>query len=208
MRHLLAAAAMAAAMAAAWMVPAAFLSACSGDPATRPQDTVTVVGACSVAVAEHPDEGAVHAVPCTQVAFNTNPPTSGTHYSSWAAYKTYAQPVPDGFLVHSLEHGALVIGYDCPEGCPDEVAAVQKWIDGLATDPVCFGEKPKIILAPNPALDVRWAAAAWNWSWKAPCPDTLTLAAFFQDHYGKTPETGVCGGGSDLSAVGWCPAPE
>lgn len=159
---------------------------------------------CTATVAQHPDEGNLHAVNCSQLAYGTNPPSSGTHYGSWAAYKTYPDRVPPGFLVHSLEHGALVIGYNCQIECDDEVALAQAWINSLPTDPVCFGEKHKIILAPNSALEMRWGAAAWGWTWKAPCLDTASLAAFFRAHYGKTAETGVCGGGSDLSSVGWC----
>lgn len=192
----------------ALLAPSLLVSGCDGGGTTPgdsiPEDTVPV-GLCSVTVTEHADEGAAHAVPCTQVAYNTNPPTSGTHYSEWAAYKTYADPVPEGFLVHSLEHGSIVIGYNCPEGCADEAATVQAWIDRLPGDALCSGARPKIILAPNPYLGVRWAAAAWNWSWKAPCADTLTLSRFYRDHYGKTAEAGVCADGSDRSSVGWCP---
>lgn len=201
----------------AWALGFSFLLApvilpgCSGDKSVAPGDTaredsLPAVSRCSAEATQHFDEGADHANPCSQVAYNTLPPTSGTHYSIWAAYKTYAAPVPDGFLVHDLEHGALVIGYNCPAGCAEEVAVVQAWIDRLPGDPLCGGGRPKIILAPNPALDTRWAAAAWSWSWKAPCPNTAALREFYDAHYGKTVEAGVCGGGSDLSASGWCPA--
>lgn len=194
-------------LALAAVLASALLLGCADDASTRPDPPVS---ACGAATAQHPDEGADHTLLCAPVAYGTNPPTSGSHYDTWAAYKTYADPVPDGFLVHSLEHGALVIGYRCPEGCADEVAAVQAWIDALPGDARCGGARPKVILAPNPSLDSRWAAAAWNWSWKAPCADTATLTAFFADHYGKTEEAvaGVCSDGGDLSSIGWCPQAE
>lgn len=165
----------------------------------------SVAAACSATVTQHPDAGNQHADNCSPLAYGSNPASSGTHYGSWAAYKTYPKGVPPGFLVHSLEHGALVIGYNCPGECKDEVAMVQAWINSLPGDPVCFGDRNKIILAPNPALEMRWGAAAWGWTWKAPCLDTASLAAFFRAHYGKAAEAAVCGGGSDLSAIGWCP---
>jgi hypothetical protein len=161
---------------------------------------------CGAVAAPHPDEGALHVSTCSPVSYGTNPPSSGNHYPVWAEYKTYARPVPAGFLVHDLEHGAMVIGYDCPDGCAGEVAEVQAWIDSLPDDPFCFGFRPKIVLAPNPDLDSRWAAAAWTWTWKAACPDTASLAAFYREHYGRTVESGVCGGGVDYSEAGWCPA--
>jgi hypothetical protein len=183
------------------------IAACAGDegpassgPGGNDKDT------CGAVAAQHPDEGFLHVTACSPVAYGTNPPSSGNHYPVWAEYKTYAGPIPAGFLVHDLEHGAVVIGYRCPEGCADEVAEVQAWIDSLPDDPFCFGFRPKIILAPNPDLDTRWAAAAWAWTWKASCPDTASLAAFYREHYGRTVEAGVCGGGVDYSEAGWCPA--
>lgn len=154
-------------------------------PAGNGQDT------CGAAIARHPDEGYLHVTACSPVSYGTNPPSSGNHYPAWAEYKTYDRPVPAGFLVHDLEHGAVVIGYRCPDGCAGEVAEVQAWIDALPDDPFCFGFRPKIILAPNPDLDTRWAAAAWTWTWKAACPDTASLGAFYMEHYGKTVEAGV-----------------
>ena len=193
-------------------MPSIILGACFGlgliaAPTAAAPISLPYTGApaCTASVAQHPDDGALHAVNCSQVAYASNPPSSGTHYGSWAAFKTYSARVPAGFLVHSLEHGSIVIGYNCPGGCEDEVAQVQAWINSLPTDPLCLGEKHKIILAPNSALDMRWGAAAWTWTWKAPCMDTVSLAQFFRAHYGKTVEAGVCGGGSDLSSIGWCP---
>jgi len=157
----------------------------------------------TLGVASHPTEGALHTVVCTAVSYGTNPPSSGTHYPTWAAYKTYAAPVPWGFLVHSLEHGAVEVVYNCPGGCPDEVAAAQAWISALPLDARC-GTPPRVILAPDPRLDVRWAAAAWTWTLRACTFDTATFQRFFDDHYDTAPES-ICGQGADQTASGWCP---
>lgn len=157
-------------------------------------------GACMATIAQHPDEGATH-VDCLPVPkYGTNPPSSGNHYMIWADYKTYATPVPWGHLVHSLEHGAVVIVYNCPGGCPAEVARAQAMIDGLPypLDPadvdVAGGNactaptKGRIILAPDPTLDVRWAASAWTWTLRASCFDEATFSAFARAHYAKGSE--------------------
>jgi Protein of unknown function (DUF3105) len=154
-------------------------------------------GACTAVVAQHPDEGANH-VDCTPVpTYGTNPPSSGNHYQIWADFKTYAAPVPWGHLVHALEHGAIVIVYNCPDGCPDEVARAQTMIDGLPypLDPAdvdvadgfnCVAPtKGRIILAPDPHLDVRWAASAWTWTLKSSCFDEDTFSAFARGHYAQ-----------------------
>jgi hypothetical protein len=151
--------------------------------------TVTEGGACTTAIAQHPNEGAIH-VDCTPVpTYGTNPPSSGNHYGIWADYKTYTTPVPWGHLVHSLEHGAIVIVYNCPDGCADEVEAAQAMIDALPTDATCTAPtQRRVILAPDPHLDVRWAASAWTWTLRASCFDAAAFNAFALAHYNHAGE--------------------
>jgi hypothetical protein len=113
--------------------------------------------------------------------------------------------VPWGFLVHCLEHGAIDMVYNCADGCPDEVAQAQALINGLAGDAACGGAAMKIVLAPDPSLDVRWAASAWTWTLRATCFDRQTFASFITDHYEGPDTEAACEDGLDLSANGWCP---
>jgi hypothetical protein len=106
--------------------------------------------------------------------------------------------------VHGLEHGAVEIFYNCPGGCPAEVASAQTFIDGLPGDPTCGGARPRVVLAPAPLLDVRWAASAWMWTLRSNTFDQAAFLQFFQDHYDHAPEV-ICQGGIDLSPTGWCP---
>ncbi len=55
---------------------------------------------------EHKPEG-------TKIEYKFNPPTSGDHYPSWVSKGFYEEPRPDGNLVHSQEHGYIIIWYDC-----------------------------------------------------------------------------------------------
>lgn len=164
-----------------------------------------LAGAAPLGVASHAVEGANHVVACSPVSYLTVPPSSGNHYPVWPVYKTYDAPVPWGFMVHGLEHGAVEIVYNCPGGCPDEVAITQAWIDALATDPGCPGSQPRVILAPDPTLDVRWAATAWTWTLRACAFDRAAFQQFFDDHYNHAPEINICGGLADYSLIGWCP---
>ena len=79
-------------------------------------------GTCQSVVEAHPPTSTAHLAQCLPVSYDTNPPSGGTHYDAWAAFQNYDYVVPDGYLVHSLEHGAVVFWYNCPGGCPDEVA--------------------------------------------------------------------------------------
>ena len=159
---------------------------------------------CNVVVESQPNGGHQHVPDCSPVTYASNPPSSGPHYPDWAMYKTYAAPVPWGFLVHCLEHGAIDIVYDCADGCPDEVAQAQALIDGLSPDQAC-GAAMKIVLAPDPSLDVRWAASAWTWTLRASCFDKEAFASFIAAYYQGPDTEAACKRGLDSSASGWCP---
>lgn len=49
----------------------------------------------------------------TKVDYNSNPPTSGPHDADWKKGGIYDFPPEDKKLVHSLEHGYIIISYNC-----------------------------------------------------------------------------------------------
>ena len=62
-----------------------------------------------------PDLGRDH-VPYEQVEntqYNSDPPTSGPHVVTWVKPGVYDKPAHKGELIHSLEHGYIVINYNC-----------------------------------------------------------------------------------------------
>lgn len=166
-----------------------------------PSESIEVDGgACTAVIAQHPDEGAVH-VACTPIpTYGTRPPSSGNHYMIWADFKTYTTPVPWGHLVHSLEHGAIVIVYNCSSAdaaCAAEIARAQAMMDALPfpLSPVdadvldgfqcVLPTRHRVILAPDPTLDVRWAASAWTWTLRSTCFDETTFGGFIKAHYAQ-----------------------
>lgn len=62
---------------------------------------------------EAADEGRDHITDITGITYNSNPPTSGKHFPVWAKKGVYDRVLSDGYLIHSLEHGYIVISYDC-----------------------------------------------------------------------------------------------
>jgi hypothetical protein len=133
----------------------------------------------------------MHVPEGTVVTYDSNPPSSGPHYPIWADFLEYSSPVPDGYLVHSEEHGAVLLLYDCPSGCDDVVAELRALRAAVPTDPLCdpsMGERVRIILAPRPDNDSPIAAAAWGNTYKADCFDGASLAKFIADHYAQGPE--------------------
>lgn len=59
------------------------------------------------------DIGREHVPDGTEVEYNSNPPTSGSHYTEWTRAGVYDRPFSDGHLVHSLEHGYVIMSYNC-----------------------------------------------------------------------------------------------
>lgn len=47
------------------------------------------------------------------VEYNSNPPTSGKHYEDWIKSGIHSEPSDDRNLVHSLEHGYVIMSYNC-----------------------------------------------------------------------------------------------
>jgi len=152
--------------------------------------------ACNVRLDSPPLMTTVHIPHFAPVVYNSNPPSSGPHYTTWANYQEYADPVDDRYLVHSLEHGAVLFLYKCEDaGCPELVDALRAVRDAVPSDPLCDPSiRVRIIIAPRPANDVTVAAAAWGQTYRADCVDAASLAKFVADHYAMAPEN-FCGPG-------------
>src|SRR3990172_5795728 len=85
-------------------------------------------------------------------AYSTYPPTSGVHYEGSAEWGIYDNPIPDEIQVHNLEHGGILVQYNC-QGCDDLVENLRKVVARYNT---------KVILAPYPKMDSRIALTAWG----------------------------------------------
>jgi hypothetical protein len=156
---------------------------------------------CGTIVTSYAVDPSPHITQCFPVLYSSNPPTSGPHYPNWAAFQTYATAIPRGFTVHDLEHGAIVISYKCAGNCAVELAALQAFIDARPADPLCVAPtKSRIVITPDPLLDVPFAAAAWGFALTSQCFDLPALGAFIDAHYAMAPEN-FCFPGLDVSAA-------
>jgi hypothetical protein len=184
----------------------AFVVACGGQTATYTEMPAAADGggigrprlaaplrpkaSCEVVIDTPPLVPGSHVVDGTPLTFTSNPPTSGAHYPSWANFEEFGAPIEDGYLVHSLEHGAIALLYKC-EGaaCTSVVEGLRKVRDALTSDVACDPSiRVRVVIAPYPKLDVPVAAAAWGWTYKAQCVDSPTLTAFAKEHYAQGPE--------------------
>ncbi len=59
------------------------------------------------------DDGRTHVTDIYEVKYSSNPPSSGLHFPVWAKPGVYDRFISDGYFIHSMEHGYVVIWYDC-----------------------------------------------------------------------------------------------
>ncbi|MFO0762007.1 MAG: DUF3105 domain-containing protein [Byssovorax sp.] len=153
---------------------------------------------CAMSLLSPALDPGIHVQVCSPIVWNSNPPTSGMHYPVWAAFKTYKAPVPRGFTVHAMEHGAIVFSYNCPSGCAADIDALQAMLDARPADPLCVAPlKNRFIITPDPLLDTQFAAAAWGYAIKGDCLDLAAIGAFIDAHYAMAPEN-FCFDGTDV----------
>lgn len=75
----------------------------------------------------YPDLGREHVNDISDITYNSNPPTSGTHFPAWAKKGIYDRVISDGYLIHSLEHGYIVISYDCTKSISNKPMSTNKY---------------------------------------------------------------------------------
>ena len=138
-----------------------------------------------------------HVVEGTAITYSSNPPSSGPHYPVWANFQEFTNPVDDGYLVHSLEHGGVALLYKCDPGpaCTATVDALKKIRDALPMDPLCDADiRVRVVIAPYPKMNVPVAAVSWGWTYTAACVDVPTLTQFAKEHIAQGTEN-TCAAG-------------
>lgn len=84
--------------------------------------------------------------------YNSNPPTSGSHDAEWIRAGIYDEPQGEGYLVHSLEHGYVIISYNCEKKVSKGLEVPHSEISGQAK--VSKGNKSLFSLITNYKLPI------------------------------------------------------
>lgn len=118
--------------------------------------------------------GREHVKVGTKVKYNSNPPTSGDHYEVWTKSGVHDKPTEDGHLVHSLEHGYIIISHNCEMTnlkLKNQNSKVGTGSAEMEKECVDFVNKLKdlvkkdswkMIIIPRPSLDTNFALTAWG----------------------------------------------
>jgi hypothetical protein len=117
-----------------------------------------------------------------------SPPTSGPHCGLTLACRAHDSVQDACKWLHNLEHGHAVFLYNCPEGCPEVVAALE-----AARQEARAGTNGvrRALVAPDPTLPNRVAALLWRRAWLADTADPQALRCFLQHQDADAPEPGL-----------------
>ncbi len=124
-------------------------------------------------------EGRGHVPFASEVRYESNPPHSGPHYGETTFWGLHGSTVDRGTYVHNLEHGGIVLAYNCTD-CDDEIRAFADLV----------AERPdmRILVTRDVDLPTRFAAISWTWSWTFGAIDADALMCFVDQHEGLAPE--------------------
>ena len=156
--------------------------------------------ACGASFMRFDEQPGVHFEPDASIVWLTNPPSSGDHFGEWARWGIHTTVIPRGYWVHSLEHGAVVLLYNCaklPAGtdCEPFKQALRDASAAIPSDGTCAAPvRVRTVITPDPLIDTAIAAVAWGAVYHSPCVDLPSLSEFAKANYAKGPE--------DLCAAG------
>ncbi len=116
------------------------------------------------------------AVGATHPAYNSNPPTSGWHYSEPATWGVHQDELPDEQLIHNLEHGGIWISYS---GIDDSTkSALEK-----------MGKsQSKVVVEPRAKNDSPIVLASWGRLLKMDKFDEQLILNFIKANRNQSPE--------------------
>lgn len=161
---------------AAWILAVAgVLPACSSN-GNDPQ------GIVDSGIETFPDEGNTHVAVGTTMTYDTDPPTSGSHYPVPQPGGFYASAIPAGYLVHSLEHGAVVVYYDAAVVPEADLAALE---DLAAAHPGNFSQ---VVCVPRSDSIYPVILTAWTRRLRLTQYDQTRIDGFVALFLGQGPE--------------------
>ncbi len=143
-----------------------------------------------------PDEGTATHIPATEVwQYKNYPPTSGPHYGvpdGPAPWQTVGN-LREGTFIHNLEHGGIVILYNCPSGqeCDKLRNDLTNYVENRA--PAEPNRKSvRLVMSPySRDMKKKVALLAWNWIEFLDAYDEKEITRFYEIHANQGPEKNV-----------------
>lgn len=121
----------------------------------------------------------IHIQNGSKADYNSNPPTSGSHYGTPANWGVYREPIPDEAVIHNLEHGGIWISYQ--QSIVGE--QTQQQIETIAR------KYPQaVIVSPRQENDSLIALASWGRLQKLDAFDEQEIDTFIKSNINNSPE--------------------
>ncbi len=130
-----------------------------------------------------PSAGTGHTSVGESAGYRERFPASGRHDPQWINPGVYETAQPPSRLVHSLEHGMIVIYYDKP------AAGVLQTLESWAG--LYGGQWSGIVVVPAPGLGEEIVLTAWNRLLRLDPFEPASAAAFVDRFRGRGPENPV-----------------
>lgn len=95
--------------------------------------------------------------------YNSNPPTSGPHASTFIQWGIYEEPVAKEIAVHNMEHAGVIVWYNCEGPDPlsaEECATLRNDLSSVVQPMIADGRS--IIMTPYGGMSERIALTAWQ----------------------------------------------
>jgi len=121
------------------------------------------------------------------VPTDSDPPTSGPHYAEEARagfFDSNIYKYPAGYLVHNLEHGYIILWYNCTQlddaGCASLKSDMKSWMAEV--------DNFKVIAYPWDSSDVPLVMTSWGRILKMQTFAVAQARAFYEANLNRAPE--------------------
>jgi hypothetical protein len=164
-----------------WISPPTATPLPTQTPASPPATSEAIPTEFSV-----PDEGASH-IPLGAVGeYAHYPPSSGVHYAQTVEWGFYEEEAPPEYYVHNLEHGGVVVLYNCAEDCEDMKVALKEFF--AIAPPEDVFNAVKLVISPDDKIESPVVALAWGWQLDLQTVDVDALSDFYLRYVNQGPE--------------------
>lgn len=130
-----------------------------------------------------PSLGTGHLAPGQSAGYGDRFPTSGAHDQRWVRSGVYGAPKPVTQLVHSLEHGLVVVHIDKPGEAA--MATLESWVS------LYGGAWSGVVVVQAPGLGEEVVLTAWRKRLRLDTFEPPAAAAFIDRYRGRGPENRV-----------------
>lgn len=128
-----------------------------------------------------------HVPSCTDASrcgSGDEPPPGGPHCGSLVTCRIHGTAQNRCEWIHNLEHGHLVLAYNCPAGCDEIVSALAGYHQALPYP-------RRAVVTPDPRLTSKVAAMVWGFTWSGEAFDMEKIEAVRSLQDVEAPEAGL-----------------